>query len=160
MPLLNYTTTVPAHKTAGEIISLLSRHKAKALLIENDRLGYPCGIAFEIATAYGDRRFQLPVNIQAVEKVLLKQAFKGEISRTGATPERARMVAWRINLEWVKVQMALLESEMVTLEQIFLPYMLVSHNTTMYQLMEAKGFKALAEGNTTKALPDGFAGNL
>ena len=155
MPLLNYTTTVPADKTAGEIIGLLSRYKAKTLLIENDHLGYPCGIAFEIATAHGDRRFKLPVNIPAVERVLIKQASKGQIVRSGATPEKARMVAWRINLEWVKVQMALIESEMVTLEQIFLPYMLVADNTTIYQLMEAKGFKALAGGDTSKMLPAG-----
>ena len=146
MPLLNYTTSIAVDKTAGEIIALLSRHKAKALMIENDHLGNPSGIGFIIATPSGEREFRLPVNIPAIEKVLVRQASKGEIPRSGATPERARMIAWRINLEWVKVQMALIESEMVTLEQIFLPYMLVADGRTVYQMLETQRFKMLPAG--------------
>jgi hypothetical protein len=49
------------------------------------------------------------------------------------TLEQAERVAWRIVKDWVDAQMAILESEMVQMDEIFLPYMLNQNNMTLYQ---------------------------
>lgn len=149
MPLLCYSTTVPVGKTVGEIMKLLRLVHAKTLQIESDHLGNYSSIAFELGTSHGDRLFRFPVSPEKVGKVLMRQSQRGELTHLtqakAGDPEHHRRVAWRENLEWLRVQLALLESEQVTLEQIFLPYMLVN-GRTIYQIMEAAQFKTLPSG--------------
>ena len=148
MALLSYSTKVPAERTAQQIIALLGRLHAKAILLENDHLGYLATISFKMQTDDGERHFKLPVDANACEKVLLQQYEKGDPAmRPGmTTPEHARRVAWRINLEWLKLQMALIEAAQATVVQVFLPYMLVGDGRTVYQLMQAQQFKSLPPG--------------
>ena len=47
--------------------------------------------------------------------------------------EQAERVAWRIVKDWVEAQMAILESEMVKLDEIFLPYMVNDAGQTLYE---------------------------
>ncbi len=55
--------------------------------------------------------------------------------------EQAGRVAWRIIKDWVDAQMAIVETEMVTIEQVFLPYMLMKDSGyTLYEAMVNKGF--------------------
>lgn len=65
----------------------------------------------------------MPVNYDAVYEVLTEEGriFKGDAERR---KEQARRVAWRILKDWIEAQIALLESGMVEMEEIFLPYML------------------------------------
>ena len=146
MPLLNYSTTVPVAKTSLEMVKLLGQAKAKTIQLENDHLGNPVGVAFEIHTAHGPRQFQLPIRPGAVGKALWRAYGRGDLPGISAAkagdPEHARRVAWRQNLDWLRVQLALIESEQVTLEQIFLPYMLVD-GRTVYQMIETQQFKML-----------------
>lgn len=58
--------------------------------------------------------------------------------------EQAVRVGWRIIRDWVRAQCAIIESEMVTLEQVFLPYM-GSGDKSFYEIMEEKRFY-LTEG--------------
>ena len=43
-------------------------------------------------------------------------------------------MAWRILKDWVEAQMAILESEMVQMDEIFLPYMVTNEGLTTYEL--------------------------
>lgn len=52
--------------------------------------------------------------------------------------EQAERVAWRIVKDWVETQMAILESEMVQMDEIFLPYMLNSSGQTIFQTYQNK----------------------
>ena len=47
--------------------------------------------------------------------------------------DQAERVAWRIVKDWVAAQMAILESEMVQMDEIFLPYMLNDKGQTLFQ---------------------------
>ncbi len=69
-----------------------------------------------------------------VQAVLEKQRVRTIITRDMAT-----RVAWRILKDWVRAQMAILETEMVSVEQIFLPYMEAKDGRTVYELMVANG---------------------
>lgn len=128
--IANYTTTVTALKSIGEIQGILVAHGAKHILMDyEDR--EPVGIAFIAPTPHGDIPFRLPANIGRVQAVLNKQRVRTEVSR-----EFASRVAWRILKDWVRAQMAILETEMVSIDQVFLPYMQVDEGgKTLYEVM-------------------------
>ena len=147
MPLQDYTTKVAPEQTAGDIVALLARKKAVAILMDYDGNGQVVAVSWKSRTPHGDIPFTLPINVEAVHKVLIKQYHAHQVPAVATTPEQARRVAWRITYDWVKAQMALLESEMVTLEQLFLPYMVTRPGETLYERMLANGFKMLGPGN-------------
>ena len=68
----------------------------------------------------------MPVNVEAVHSVLLKQKVKCDY-------EQAERVAWRILKDWVEAQMAILESQMVEMDEIFLPYMINNSGQTLFE---------------------------
>ena len=149
MPLLDYTTKVPAERTASEIVAILAQKRAIAIMMEYSPTGNGeiVGLKWRVRTPHGDLPFSLPVDAEAVEKVLMQQYEARQVPRSATGPEQARRVAWRILLEWVRAQMALLDTEMVSLDQLFLPYLVTGHGETLYDHMLATRFQlALPEG--------------
>ena len=145
MPLLNYTTKVSAEKTASEIISLLSKKGATQVMMEFGPKGEPVGLKWRVDSPRGALGFALPINPEAVYKVLTAERVL--VTNDQARREQALRTAWRIVKEWVAAQMALIETGMVEMEEVFLPYML-SGDRTVYQVLSEGNFKALgsAEG--------------
>lgn len=135
-PLLNYTTTIEAHKTVEQIQIILATHGATAMLMEYNN-GVVRALSFKVPTPHGDVSFRLPSDPDAVLKVLQKQGVPSRYSNR----QQAVRVAWRIVKDWVEAQMALLETEMVRIEQIFLPYMLVGDGRTLYEQLASNRFE-------------------
>lgn len=54
------------------------------------------------------------------------------------TARKAERVAWRILRDWVMAQMAILETEMVAIDQIMLPYMVDDQGHTVYELYQSR----------------------
>jgi hypothetical protein len=143
-PIANYSTIVTAQKSIGEIQGILVAHGAKHILMDYEG-EEPVGLAFVVATPYGDTPFRLPANIEKVQTVLLKQlASSGykqwdrdyQDQRKAKIKKQASNVAWRILKDWVRAQTAILETEMVTIDQIFLPYMQVGKGgKILYEVM-------------------------
>jgi hypothetical protein len=139
-PIANYTTIVPAAKSIGEIQKMLVAHGARQILLDYDQ-AEPVGMAFIVATRFGDVPFRLPANIDRVQAVLNKQRVRSQVSL-----EQATRVAWRILKDWVRAQMAILETEMVSIDQVFLPYMQAGEKgKTLYEVMVDHRFQ-LPEG--------------
>lgn len=126
MPLLNYTTKVNVFNTLGEIQAQLVKHGAKKIMQDYDEAGHITALAFMIDTPLGTRGVRLPANAEAVHAVLLQQKVKCD-------RDQAERVAWRIIKDWVEAQMAILESEMVQMDEIFLPYMIDRSGKTLFQ---------------------------
>lgn len=126
MPLLNYTTKVNVYTTLGEIQSQLVKHGAKRIMQDYDDQGHITALTFLINTLSGPRGVRLPANVDAVHKVLTRQKVKCDC-------EQAERVAWRIVKDWVEAQMAILESEMVQMDEIFLPYMVNNNGQTLFE---------------------------
>ena len=129
MPILNYTTTIAAEKSIGEIQKMLVARGAETIVVQYAN-GRPGALSFIIPTPYGKVPFRLPANIEAITRVMERQRVRKQVPL-----DMAERVAWRIIKDWCKAQMAILETEMVDLEQIFLPYM-VSQNKTLYEVMK------------------------
>jgi hypothetical protein len=141
MPLANYTTEVSALKSVGEIQGILVAHGAKSILINYAANGVVESLSFIVKTPYGDMPIRLPTDAKAVLRVMEEQ----RVPRRYLTYEQAVKVAWRIVRDWVRAQMAILETEMVKMEQIFLPYMVTKGDKTLYEAMVDKKF-FLTEG--------------
>jgi len=126
MPIMNYTTKVDVFATLGEIQGQLVKHGAKKIMQDYDNDGHITALSFLIDTPNGPRGVKLPANVDAVWNVLTNQKVKCD-------RDQAERVAWRIVKDWVAAQMAILESEMVQMDEIFLPYMLNDKGQTLFQ---------------------------
>ena len=69
MTVLNYTTKIAATKTIGEVQDLLVKHGASRIAIDYAE-GNATGVTFAIVTAHGPRLFSLPVDVDAMERLL------------------------------------------------------------------------------------------
>ena len=126
MPLLNYTTKVDVYTTLGAIQGQLVKHGAKKIMQDYDDHGHIAALTFLIDTPAGARGIRLPANVEKVHTVLHRQKVKCD-------REQAERVAWRIVKDWVEAQMAILESEMVQMDEIFLPYMVNNNGQTLFE---------------------------
>jgi hypothetical protein len=140
MALLNFSTSISAEKTVGEIQSKLAKAGARQILHEYDEAGNVSALSFRIMTKFGEMAFRLPANIPAVEAVLRKQFRRGRYVQT----DHATRVGWRILKDWVEAQLALIETGMVTVEQVFLPYAQNQSGQTIYEALVEKRFSGLA----------------
>ena len=133
MAILNYTTTIAAHRTVGEIQTLLAKKGARSISVGYDDTGQPTALAFELRTPAGTAAYRLPCRAEAVERLLRTEAPRYR------TPAHARNVAWRIVKDWVEAQLAIIEAGMVEMPEVFLPYMLVGEGMTMFERAKAQG---------------------
>ena len=143
MALLNYTTGIEAIKTVGEIQGILAGHGAKSILTDYGDDGSVAALAFKILTPHGEVGIRLPVDPNTVLKVLQREYAAGHLRSHQGKPDQrqAVRVAWRIVKDWVQAQMAILETEMVRMEQIFLPYVITDSGKTLYEAMIDRHFQ-------------------
>lgn len=154
MALLNYTTTIPVEKTLGEIMGMLVKHGATAIHAEYEHYS-PVALAFVIVTEFGEREFHLPASIEKVFAVLVRQAQQGKIARRYATREQAARVGWRIVKDWLEAQLAIIEAEMVSIDEVLLAYLVTDQQgTTLYQEMVHRRL-LLDESEKVRQLPQG-----
>lgn len=140
MPLLNYRTIVPVNRTVAEITSKLVKAGARGVATEYDGQGRLVGIEFAVPFGSETLRYALPCRVAAVREVLKRQ----RVAATYLKSDHVERVAWRILGDWVAAQLAIIETEMVSLPQVMLPYMRTEDGSTVYERFE-----------TTRALPAG-----
>ena len=134
------TTKISAEQTVGQIQELLGRYGAAAIMV-NYEAGQVRSIAFQIRL--GDRNvpFALPCRWEAVYEVLHRRRRRQRFSSESADQAQAKRVAWRQILRWVEAQLALVETSMVTLQEVFLPYLMTGKDgSTLYQQIQNNGF--------------------
>lgn len=143
MALLNYTTQISAEKTVAEIQGILARAGALAIMTEYDANTVLVGISFKIGTPFGPTAYSLPCDVAAVNRILDKQMRAGKVPRRLVTTEQASRVGWRIIKDWIEAQLALVQTQMVTLDQVFLPYARTNSGETVYQRYIGAGMNGL-----------------
>lgn len=144
MPLLNYTTSVAVTKTIGLVHGLLVEAGARQIMTAYDSVGTPTGVSFAIEVPGGTRGFKLPIQADRVYQVMQRERVEPRYK----TPEQCERIAWRIAKDWLEAQLAIVKTEMVTFEQVMLPYMQSEDGRTMYELYVANevGRPALTSG--------------
>lgn len=140
----NYTAAKTPMKYAAEIEYILIHHGATA--IQKDIAdGKIIALSFVVPTNVGMVPIQLPVDVDAVFKILEKDK---KINRNvKVTFEQAERTAWANLRDWIAAQMALISIGMVRMEQVFLPYVVGSDGRTLYEVAASRGFY-LKEGSS------------
>lgn len=126
MPIKNYTTTVDAYTSLGEIQGALAKHGAAKIMIDYDG-GKPVSVSFTLPGPRGIQGFVLPAAVEGTLRAFAKQKVK-------ADRNQAEMTAWRNVRDWVLAQMAMVESCDVPVDQVFLPYLADKQGRTLYDV--------------------------
>jgi hypothetical protein len=150
VPILNYTTEVPATRTVGEIVGILARKGASSITQDFFGDGRVKAVSFVLRVGVMPVRFVLPANAEGVAGILKKEKpFNWGRNRGssddyyGKQKQQAEKIAWRILKDWVEAQIALVESGQAEVSQVFMPYAQQNDGKGMYQIWVESTYLAL-----------------
>ena len=116
----NYTTTISTESTISEIEKLLARHGAKKIMKEYDDNQQVINITFMVKYNTGFVPIRLPSNPEKVLVLLNEKVDEKAIpQRFRNDKEQAQRIMWRVILDWIDAQMALVEIGQRNLLQVF-----------------------------------------
>jgi hypothetical protein len=55
--------------------------------------------------------------------------------------KQAERIAWRICKTWLEAQITLINLEQAKIEEVFLPYLVMPNNKTLFETMEQRNFQ-------------------
>lgn len=151
MPLLNYTTAKPAQETLADIQEILAKWGVQGVLTEFEGRQV-AAVSFRMQVGETPMAFKLPCNWRQVHSALqahnAKRGYrrsshggKYKEKRIDDSEEQAIRVAWRIIKDWIEAQMALIEVNMATVPQVFLPYAVTKDGRTLAEkVLDNPGF--------------------
>jgi hypothetical protein len=142
MPILNYTTEVPADRTVAEIQRTLARAGAGSVRIDYDQ-GEPAAVSFLLMLGGQPAPFRLPSNWQGVWAIIRKDT---TVPRRLRTEAQAQRIAWRVVKDWVEAQLALIQSGQASLAQLFLPHAVRADGRTLFEVVAADPHLLLGQG--------------
>lgn len=144
MPILNYTTKIDCYKTITEIHKHLSAHGVSKIITDNNEDGFPIGLTFCLNMKEHNKMiaFSLPCNFKGV---LNSMKSNRKVPRSLCNDQQAMRVGWRILKDWIEAQMAIVEAELATMTEVFLPYAVTNSGKTLYEYMQKDGAKLLSK---------------
>ena len=141
--LKNYTTTIPIEKTIQEIEQILAKFGARSIYKMYDTNGEPTGLAFEVMVNEKPLGFKLPMRNDKVFQVFKNQNVEPRYKNM----DQAKRTGWRIIKDWIDSQTAMMNVELVKLEEVFLPFLYdKKSDKTFFEMMEKKEFNLQLEG--------------
>lgn len=140
----NYTSTVSPEQTIYEIERLIIRFGAKSIAKEYSPQGDVAALSFMIIepTSKLPIGIRLPANPEGVYGVLRAKKKRWMHSMEKNLREQAKRTAWRLTLDWVAVQLSLIEMKQAEPLQVFMPY-IWNGTSSLYQAIRDSGFKAI-----------------
>lgn len=153
-----HTTEVPVATTASQMMSILGIIGASNISMEMAD-GEPSGMTFTVIL--GERRvtYRMPVRWQPIFRAMEKEAagkrrarWTGVEERQAKVAAQAKRTAWRLALEWLKVQCAYVQNGIRHPAEVFLADMVVVNEgveTTVGQLcIERGGLPLIGHGGS------------
>ena len=128
--LKNYTTIISASQTISEIQELLSGYGVSAMMTEFEGRQVSA-VSFKMDVGGKQMGFRLPCHWRGVLEVFHKQGITRVKHKDKDQENQAIRTAWRIILNWIDAQLALVEVNMVTIPQVFLPYTIMGDGRTL-----------------------------
>jgi len=147
MALLNYTTIIEPEQTIGEIQKMLSRYGVSAMMTEYDG-AQVSAVSFKMIIKDKPMAFKLPCHWKGVLQVFNEQGIGvSKIKHKDRNSNnQAVRTAWRIIKDWVEAQLALVEVNMVTIPQVFLPWAIMKDGKTLAEHIEKDPNFLLGDG--------------
>jgi hypothetical protein len=137
------STKIDASQTVGEIQRVLGEYGAASVRMDYAN-GEVVAVLFTLKIDDGDPiPFRLPCRWEAIKKIF--ESRKKRRDNRGRPPgdltAQSKRVAWRQILRWVEAQLALTETNMVKLQEVFMPYLLADKGLTLYEKIESQNWK-------------------
>jgi len=138
------TTKIPVGQTVAEIQRILGESGVIGVMTQYDG-GEVIALSFQILFLDKTIPFRLPCRWQPIFDIMSKRRRRTPSNKGGAAlMEQAKRVAWRQILRWVEAQLALVDTDMVKVQEVFLPYIQTNiSGQTLYQQLESKKFQAI-----------------
>lgn len=135
MPILNYTTSIEAAKTAQDIRGALGRIRTSRVSIDYLPDNTPAAVRFVAETDVGPRAFRLEPKVDGVLKALDREYRKKntKVTRGMVSKAHATRVAWRILYDSVLVYTAEVEAGITPVDEAMFRFMTASDGLTTYQ---------------------------
>lgn len=152
MNLKNYTSSVPADITIARIERILADAGATGIAKEFAN-GKPISLAFQIKfdNEHPPVTVRLPANVEASLEAFWQEYKSNRGPRSHRTREEFRdqavRTAWKIQQDWVEVQISLIRLKQQEFLQAFLPY-IWDGSSTFYDRLRGNGFRALLPEKT------------
>ena len=128
-PIKNYTTKVPAVQTVGEIQGILAAHGARKVMMDYAENGKVTAVTFALDCCGSLHGFRLEARPDGVKAVMAKE-------RTKCDDEQAERIAWRNLKDWIAAQVALVETEQATMDELFFPKLVDRNEKTLYEVFQ------------------------
>lgn len=150
MSLLNYTSIIEPEQTISEIQKMLSSHGVMAMMTEYDG-PQVAAVSFKMNIDGQVMSFKLPCNWRGVRQVFREQEItQGKLKHKDRNLDnQAVRTAWKIIHNWVNAQLALVEVNMVTIPQVFLPYAIMKDGKTLSEHVAANPSFLLGDGSSS-----------
>lgn len=130
------TTKVSVSKTSAEIEDVLVKHGAREVWKRYNENREVEAVEFFLKIKDEPLYFKIPFRWEEIQR--LARAGKTGSKHTAKEPQ-ARRVAARLVLRWVQAQFALVETGMVKMEEVFLPYVTGPDGRTYFEALEESG---------------------
>lgn len=143
--LKNYTSTTPAMQTLSFIEAYLSSCPGVSGIAKEIKGGQVHALFFRIEVTGRTHTVRLPAKVDEVQEVLWKDyccATRRPRKTKEDFREQAIRTAWKIQQDWVQVQMSLIKLKQVEFLQVFLAF-IWDGNQTYYDFIKGGNFKAL-----------------
>lgn len=142
----NYTSEAKVENTIARIEELVVKKMNARQFFKEYKNGEVIGVVFVIPTDKGDLPFKMPARIEKLEQLFYSQkkprySWQKPDPLTVAEREQAKRTAWKNIHDWIDAQIALIETDQVKIEEVFLPYMTNISGQTLFEIMEGSGFK-------------------
>lgn len=143
MSLFMETTKIEANRTVAEIQSILGASGCSGVMTTYENKDVSA-ISFQITLGDKYIAFKLPCRWKPIYNKLFLRIKRARTGKIEDLENQAKRVAWRQLLRWVEAQLALVDTDMVTITEVFLPYIQVNlAGKTLYEDIHDKGFKQL-----------------
>lgn len=132
------TTKIEPSQTVGEIQKILGHYGASAIRTDYEK-GEVVSVLFTINLNGDNIPFRLPCRWEAILQTINSRKKRHTIRSDWEG--QAKRVAWRQILRWIEAQLALTETGMARLHEVFMPYLLVDKGQTLFEKFESQGWK-------------------
>ena len=136
------TTKIDPAQTVGEIQRILGEYGASAIRTDYED-GEVISVSFTVDINRIQMPFRLPCRWEAIKMIFdsrrRRKSFRGR--PPGDLAFQAKRVAWRQILRWIEAQLALTETGMTKLHEVFMPYLLMDKGQTLFEKLESQNWK-------------------
>jgi hypothetical protein len=137
---------VPVGRSVQHIEDCLIAHGAKNIMKEYDENKKLESLCFIMPVDGNDIPFKLPANVKQAEIVLKARLKRPTDSSLKKVAEQAERAAWKLQSDWVDIQMSFIELKQVEIMQVFLAYVYSPvTKQTFFEKIKPNGYKLLVE---------------